>query len=317
MKKSIFTLLSLLSVSAYSLETDQFITANVTLKDASPVMNEYFQKSIERALETSNRKHYSCEKAALEVMIEATGRFSISKASTYAAATPLIERYPYEDVSEKGYRHQSYYQHAWISLQVVDLARTVNVNGVYVGTDKFGHFTHMGKNYYHNYLKNIKKGMKTEEAIEKAIVKGFNSEYGYLGYVIDGVLSYADLEANFQGMMFALDMCRGENPILIKDKDQWIENPNHPFDVKNYFNPKMDESYNLSFWRAPLYKRIEEKLKAEYCEAKTSPLFQERISFYNSIAKETLNDKLIKENILTQARFNRKLEDVAVTNCNN
>lgn len=314
----LFVFLTLIfATSAYALETDQFIAANKVLKDSSAVMNQYFYDNIDKSLEEVNRsgKNYECKAVALKVMINVTGKFSISKASTYASKTPLIERFPEDSVSERGYINQSFYEHAWLPLQVVDLARTINVNGIYVGTDKFGHFTHQGMSYYKHYLSLIEKGIADQEAIKQSIVKGFGTEYGILGYFIDGVLSYGDLEGNYEGFMFALDMCRGENPILVKEKDQWIHNPVHRFDVKNYFTPQMDESYRLSFWRKPLYKRVKEKLTKEYCEARKEPLFQERVNYYKSIVKENLNDQLIRENILTQKRFNHNLENVEAA-CN-
>lgn len=304
--------LLLLASTALALETDQFIAAGKILKDSSAVMNQYFYDNIDKTLEEVNRsdKNYDCKTVALKVMVNVTGKFSISKASTFASKSPLIDRYPEDSVSERGYINQSFYEHAWLPLQVVDLARTININGVYVGTDKFGHFTHQGMSYYKHYLSLKKKGVSEQEAIEQSIIKGFGTEYGILGYFIDGVLSFGDLEGNYEGLMFARDMCRGENPILIKEKNQWAHNPHHRFDVKNYFTPQMDESFNLSFWRRPLYKRVNEKLTKEYCEAKQEPLFNERMNYYKGIFKENLNDRLVRKHILSQARFKRDLENI-------
>ena len=304
-------LLSTLFLStANALETDQFLPGNVILKDSSTVMNAYFHRSIRRALDEGNRKNLSCRDLAYLVMENATGKYSISKASSYASSTPLIERFPDDSVSDRSYIRSSFYQHATLPIQIVKIARTINVGGIYVGTDKFGHFTHIGKSYYKKYLNFKKIGLTEDQSIRKAIVEGFNTEYGSLGLGIWGVLSYGDLEANYQGFMFALDMCKEENPIIIKENQQWIENPEHQFDVKNYFNPKMDESFHLSFWKKSLYQKIENKLKSEYCEVKHSPIYVERFSFYREIVKENLNDVLIKENILNQKRFDPKFESL-------
>jgi hypothetical protein len=314
MKKNLYLFLFILSPAAFALETDQFITANVELKDSLVVMNDYFHQGLGHALTEANKRNLSCDDVAFKVMETATGKWSISKASTFASVSPLIERYPDDSISERGYKDRSFYQHAWLPLQVVDLARTINVNGIYMGTDKFGHFTRMGMNYYKTYLKLKKNGTPIDIAIEQAIIKGFGSEYGILGYGIGGVLSYGDLEANYQGFMAALDMCRGESPILIQEKNLWIENPNHVFDLSNYVNPKMDESFNISFWRKPLYNRIAVKLRSEYCQANNTKLFKERMSYYRQIVKYNLNDLLIKNNILVQSKYDRKLENLE-TSC--
>ncbi len=308
--KFTFLLLTILSTSGFALETDQFIAVDIDLKDSSEVMNSYFNKNIEKSLIEANAKKLSCEQTALKVMENLTGKFSISKASSYASASALVERFPYDNISERSYKDQSFYEHAWLPLQVVDLARTININGIHLGTDKFGHFTHMGMSYYKNYLKFKKVGLSESGAIKKAIIKGFNSEYGILGYGIGGVLSYADLEANYQGFMFALDMCRTENALLIVKEGEWIENPKHRFDLRSYFTPKLDESFNLSFWRKPLYERIQKKLLQEYCNVQKSPMYQERMITYRRILKENLNDLLIQDNILTQEKYDRRLEDI-------
>jgi hypothetical protein len=310
--KNFFCILSIIaSTTALSLETDQFITSNIKLNDSSSAINGYFQESINNALVRANKKGFSCEKTAQEVLVNIKGRFSISKASAFARSSPLVDRYPDDSVSDGDYISQTFYQNAPFTLKIIDFARTINLDGVYMGTDKLGHFSLIGMNYYKHYLKYKKLGLSEEETIKKTVLKGFKTEYGILGFAIGGVLSYADLEANYQGLMFALDMCRGENPILVKDKNLWIENPNHLFDVRNYFNPKMDESFNISFWKKSLYKRIEDKLTTEYCEAYRSPVFKERIAFYRQIVKNNLNDQLIKENILTQDKYDRKTEDPA------
>lgn len=315
MKIALFTFIFLtLTSSGYSLETDQFLTANLTLRDSVDVMNNYFQISIQNALDKANKKDLLCNDVALKVIETATGKWSISKASSFASSSPLIDRFPKDSVSERGYIKLSFYQHAWLPLQVVDLARTININGIYLGTDKFGHFTRMGMNYYKTYLKLITQNMSEDEAIKKAIIKGYGSEYGILGYGIGGVLSYGDLEANFQGLIFSLDMCHGDEPILVKESGKWIENPKHIFDLKNYFNPKMDESYNLSFWRKRLYNKINNKLQSEYCNAQKSEIFKRRINEYSERVKRNLNDELIEENILSQPRFDRALEDLS-PNC--
>jgi hypothetical protein len=313
-KISIFVIVYLcLQSLGFALETDQFISGDVELKDASDVMNQYFFESMNKALVWANKNdalNLSCQDVSIKVMALATGKFTLSQASTYASATPLIERYPEDSVSERGYKNQSFYEHAWLPLQVVDLARTISINNIHVGTDKLGHFSHMGLRYLKAYLKLVKKGISRDEAIRQTIVNGFSSEYGFLGYSIDGVLSYSDLEANYQGFMFALDMCRGNNPYLLFKNNLWQENPDHKFDIRDYFTPKMDESYNISYWRKPLYKLVKAKLVAEYCAIKDNPAFIARMNYYKSIDKNTLNDILEKQIIEPQDRFARAKEDL-------
>jgi len=312
-RKLISGFLMTASLSSYALETDQFIASNIVLKDSSEVMNEYFQKKIEEAVNKANQKEFKsnqCRKLAERVMTNIVGgRFSISEVSMFAKKSPLVDKYPPSSISEGEYYDISFYEHADLFMKVAPLSRTMNLNGIYMGTDKLGHFALVGRHYYRHFLDFLRKGQSVEVATENAIIQGLKSEKGMLGYAIGGTLSYGDLEANYQGFMFAKNLCEGENSYL-KFDGVWKINPNRPFDTKEYFNPKMDESYNFSFWRPRLYKKIKEKLTKEYCEVLNSPMYVERMKFYQSQVSDNFNDQLIQKHILSNSKFDRKLENV-------
>lgn len=107
-----------------------------------------------------------------------------------------------------------------------------------------------------------------------------------------------------------INICDSHNPYFLFENNKWILNPKHQFNIRDYFTPKMDEAYNLSFWRGPLFKKIRTKLQTEYCKMKNDPIFQERIKYYQTIDKENLNDRLISEYISNQDRFLRVKEDI-------
>ena len=299
---------------SHALETDQFLASFHVIKDSSTVLNDYFLKDINQALDSANSKHpekIKCTQLADDVLSNLVGKFSISKVSQFAKFSPDVDKFPDNSFSDREYFKMTFYEHADILMKMAPLARTINLNGVYLGTDKLGHFSLLGRHYYRRYLKNLKKGMDRKSAEEDAILHGFNTEKGILGYAIGGVLSYADLEANYEGFKFARDICEGEKPYFVFENNRWELNKNAQFDIKNYFNPRMDESYNFSFWRPFLYKRIAEKLKKEYCEVRTTPMFQERMAFYKSLnLKENPNDLLITKTLRSMEKFDRKLEDL-------
>jgi hypothetical protein len=316
--------LSILSIGltfqSNALETDQFIASKFVIKDSADVLNRYFDVQIEKALSKVNQKNpdkIKCSEVADMVMNNLVGGkyFGISKVSQYAKKSPEVDKFPDNSISDREYAKMTYYENSDITLKLAPLARTININGIYMGTDKLGHFALVGRNYYHNYLSYKKKGQDAETAKRNAILKGFATERGILGFMIGGVLSYGDLEANYEGMNFAINMCEGENPHLILKNGRFEKNENNLFDIRNYFNPRMDESFHFSFWRPGLFKRIFPKLKKEYCETKDDPMYLERIAKYPSLLTENLNDRLIKETILNVPKFDRKLQDVE-TFCN-
>jgi hypothetical protein len=311
MKKALF-FLSLISLNAFALETDQFLATRIVLKDAAPVLNEYFNQQIEKAVTEANQTSLGknkCSVVAQNVMNNLVGGkyFSISKISKFARLSSEIEKFPEASVSDREYFKMTFYEKADILMKIADLARTINLNGIYMGTDKLGHFSLLGRNYFNNYLDNRKEGQPSELARRNAILKGFASERGILGYAIGGVLSFGDLESNYEGMTFAIEICEGSNPYVEFKDNKFVQI--RDFDTKTYFNPRMDESVTFSFWRPGLYKRIKEKLSKEYCETRKDPMYLERISKYPPIV-ENMNDRLIKEVILSEKRFDRKLEDV-------
>ena len=321
MSKTSFIVLGLLLTTniSYALETDQFLASFHVIKDSSSVINNYFFKNINQALDSANSKrpeNIKCTQLADDVLSNLVGKFSISKVSQFAKFSPDVDKFPDNSISDREYFKMTFYENSDILMKMAPLARTINLNGVYLGTDKLGHFSLLGRHYYRKYLKNIKNGMDQKSAETDAIVHGFNTEKGVLGYGLGGVLSYADLEANYEGFKFAKDMCEGEKPYFVFEKNRWELNKNAQFDIKNYFNPRMDESYNFSFWRPFLYKRIAEKLKKEYCEVRTTSMFQDRMAFYASLKlTENTNDKLIAKNLRSMEKFDRKMEDLN-SSCN-
>lgn len=314
--------LAVWALPSFALETDQFIASKIVIKDSADVFNRYFNQQIDKAIEKANSKNpekIKCSAVADNVMNNLVGAkyFGISKISKFARTSPEVDKFPDDSVSDRDYTRQSFYEGAGFLLKFgPPLARTININGIYMGTDKLGHFSLIGRNYYHNYLTNLKNGMSKSEALEKSILKGFKTEKGLLGYGIGGVLSYGDLEANYEGLRFAIDLCDGENSYIVYKNNRFEKNPNINFDMKTYFNPRMDESYHFSFWRPWLYKKLKDKLAKEYCEVKNDPMYLERISKYPGLMTENLNDRLIRKHLLTIDKFDRKLEDPA-TLCQN
>jgi hypothetical protein len=175
-----------------------------------------------------------------------------------------------------------------------------------MGTDKLGHFVTVGLAYYKKYLQAKFFGFSKENAIKLAIKRGIFSEKTYYGSIISGVFSYADLEANYQGLKFAIDMCEGENPLLVQDsKGKWSQRK--PFDITPYLTPKLDESYYPSAYIKKRWKQVAPKVMA-YCEKRFSPKKLARFDYYKSIDEDTkssiyLDEKIKKGKILDNNKF--------------
>lgn len=308
---------SILSMPALAAETDQFYASSAVIRDSSVEMNGFFHQKIEVALDKVNEEKnpVTCRIAAKEVLQQVLGEVdlkewiknkSFSKISSFTQKSPLIERFPEESVEEKDYRAHSIYRNRPFPVNVVGVARTLNLGGIYIGTDKLGHFSIVGKTYYKNFLKGLEEGMSLDEAQAFAIKKGYKEEIALLGYAVGGTFSYADLEANYQGLKFGREMCEGENPYLVFVDNKWVHNPEHLFDIRKYVTPKFDEAYNVSFWSPRMWKKMKGDIVDGYCKNLKDPAYQERARGYDKIVTSNINDVLLEEFLKERPKFRRE-----------
>ncbi len=308
---------ALFSWTVNAAETDQFYAIDAEIKDSTHLINDYYAAKFDEALNQMNKKtkDVSCEEVSHKVMGLIVGENaplvfiqnrSIGLLSVYTQKSPLFDRYPDDSVKESEYRKNSIYENRPIFYNLVSNGRTININGIHIGTDKVGHFSIVGRTYFKNYRKYIGKGIEPSKAEIKAILDGLNEEKNFLGYAIGGSFSFGDLEANFRGLQFGKDICESNNPYLIKVDGKWSKNPERSFDFKYYVNPKFDESYNVTFWSKNLWKRISPKAIPAYCKAKQNPNQIKRLEYYQTIMPvPTINDTTIAEFIKKNGNFDR------------
>jgi hypothetical protein len=111
------------------------------------------------------------------------------------------------------------------------LSSTILVHGVYIGTDKIGHFTDVGVGYYWTYQKALRDGADEPAAIAAAVASGATglySEAGLLGLAGTGCYGNADLAANFAGMLFYRNLTEPvwvngaiRQPLVVRDGPYW------------------------------------------------------------------------------------------------
>jgi len=114
-------------------------------------------------------------------------------------------------------------------LMALALSPTININGVYLGLDKMGHFVQQGHQYYERYMNVINKDDALRiDALQAAIRHGISQENGIYGSFTIGVYSNADMAANYAGMHFYLNLTqpvslggRIYEPILEIHEGRW------------------------------------------------------------------------------------------------
>lgn len=139
---------------------------------------------------------------------------------------------------------------------------TVKVFGVYLGTDKLGHFTDMGKHYYDSYRGSSRKGESEAQALRRAVAIGTSDpilgESGVLGYWTAGAYSNADLVANYMGMVFYRNLTEPQSlkgqmrpPLLVREGPYWKIAPHVKPDsdfLSWFFSEHLDEAVNPSHY---------------------------------------------------------------------
>ena len=298
-----FFLFITISLNIQALETDQFVTWEVELKDSTNYVNQYINKNIKLAIKEANNKgNYSCEKMAQKAL-DWNGRTTqmLSMIEKHMYDAKEVDRYPRITDSERGVVSSSIYSNVdYFNLKIFGIS--MQMNGVYFGIDKLGHFITVGRDYYKTYLRKIKKKKSRKYAMKKAIKRGIFSEQTYYGFLISGVFSYADLESNYQGLLFAISFCEGANKRLTKnDQGKW--ELKEDIDITPYVTPNWDESFYTNVYSSKRFKQITSNL-TDYCAKRDLPIKSKRFEYYQSIDQKNLSTEYLGEMI-----ENGKLKD--------
>jgi hypothetical protein len=138
---------------------------------------------------------------------------------------------PLYKVRDKGiFGHAVDYDDARLTWYI-ELSPIVRVSGVLMGIDKLGHFLAQGFQYYEQH-RALSRELPASARYEALRGYGHAQEVGALGIATGGVYSFADLAANWAGMLFFL--------ALFDDID--VEGEQHA----RYFEPTASGGYRLS-----------------------------------------------------------------------
>ena len=277
-------------------EVDHYLSWGQTLEDAAPILNLKINEIINSTVQ-SLPKDCSCEVAASKVLsgfgVSLNSNFEkwIKETDRVDKFMPNIDLALRESIFSDHNSKWSQIERAFFTIQLDEI---INVGGVYLGLDKLTHFTGSGFLYYQAYR--ISKKAGNVDPIEMAIKVGIIGEKTVIGRMATGVFSYGDLEANFQGLIFGLDMCAGVDPFLRHSEDGWKFS--RPFDIKAYVNPHWDESYNPSFYYDGLNMMLMPKSTTvlknlpDFCDVYYSSFVKNLFRYYDSF--EYRSDSVIR-----------------------
>ncbi len=196
--------------------------------------------------------------------------------------TPEMEaRYPGQITGYNAKAHfNSIYNKAYFILDPRNVTTTIHsssmkVYGVYLGTDKIGHFSDMGYHYYKIYMSALAKGDDEQQAMAEAVklgTDGIISEKALLGVLTAGSYSNADLVSNYVGCLFYRNLTEPTvikgvlcPPILKRDGEYWkLNDPTlephffHRF-ISDHWNEALNPSLYEPLMRDTVRKLVEER----------------------------------------------------------
>ena len=288
--------------SVQALETDQYMMWGKELNDVTAYLNGFINKRTWKAIDEVNhmpkeqRNAMSCE-AVHHYIFKSYNRNKgmdfISEIERLIYDDPTLSRYPPQKTGKIATINQSIYRKSKL-FKLKMFGINIKVNGIYTGLDKTDHVFRTGYGYFKTYKKYLKKGKTEKQALIAAIRKGIIQEKTYYGFWVSGVFSYADLEANYQGLRFHRDFCEGENPYLFR-RSGGTWGYSHSIDLKNYVNPWFDESYNTSAYLAMRFKSVYPELK-KHCVELNDQWLQEQHRYYQQWqGKESFSVRYLQE----------------------
>lgn len=295
-----FILVSPLNAS----ETDNYSAWKVEIQDSTKQANAVFNDLLDRV---SIQLHQTQEQTSTRCS-DLTDLFfkKVKKIRNRTGAnwTPLhSDRYPRSLRDVKRFMlEQSIYRFAPLTdpIHHMHLAPTIHLNGVYLGVDKISHFALIGHRYYNEYQRQLSFERQNRTPIEEARIRaqtaaidwGVQSERGNLG-LIWIAFSYADLEANFQGLQFYLNFCEGTDPYFIKTTQGKWERTGRQFDWSDYVNSAWDESYNANSFLGNKWPYVL-RAQRDYCASLLDPWVVEQRSKYQNRFKKSFSKQWLE-----------------------
>ncbi len=261
-------------------ETDQYLTWGVELEDSAEAFNGFLNDAFVKYVHFINRrsqKVHTKEELVDGFFIYLYDGLHYSRARQFIKKSDAVERYPEDSLSQFGFLCRSIYRRPTFPF-LLPMCRTFRIGDVYLSTDKISHFFGYGRRYFARYGR-LLAGGKTEEEAREAIVRwGIMQESSVVGTWVCGIFSHADMEANYQGFLFAQELCYGEPAYVEKEAEGW--KILREIDVRPYITPDFDESYNRSHYFGFRRKMTLPVVQQVYCEQYSSPRVQERFARY-------------------------------------
>ncbi|MFS4457571.1 TonB-dependent receptor [Bdellovibrio sp. HCB2-146] len=234
----IFSAVFIFSSFSSAKETDNLTGRYKTLQDSTEVLDKEMNRRLQELVAEANSDGIACDKSPetfrkIRVLFHEQNKasFQIGSMESWAEKNDKIAKRKaspdgsiYEGVLSKG-----------LIFNNLDLASTIKVNGELIGTDKLGHFIDQGFERYRYFRE---RGNRMDVALDGS--KGMESSI--YGAASTGIVSSADMMANYHGILFYHALVDTNNPYLTCSGGTWSQVRN--FTWADYVDAGWDEGIN-------------------------------------------------------------------------
>lgn len=295
----VFTISSLQTLHAE--ETDQFTLPPTDLQDLGSLASQDLYETLKKIVANTNAriesllpKSKNSRYAAHQLVLRQNDAYIVDE--FYKRCGPGFPRWLQSDFIYAKTKGKKPIQHReiwpwntvyWLVftqsfVSFLNLVPTINMYGYYFGTDKLDHFFMQGNTYYHIYTYFINHNRTPEQAQAAMILYGKITEQTYLGTLINGVYSNADLSANYAGWKFYMNIAHSVKigdqvlpPILVLRDNKWEFS--RKVDTINLLKPFLSDNLNEA-WNPCRYSFMRNQIRRQILKRCESWIKQKQIT---------------------------------------
>ena len=240
---------------ALASETDQYTPPPAPLVDIGPFISQTFYQSLQTVIQNAP--------PGANIQTIRHGFFNswargipYTKLELWMARSKSLPKGAVFKMPQKNSIYKGFIGHPTPGSLFV-LAPTINMYGVYFGTDKLGHLVQQGYGSLMTYQKGLAHGLTPAQAQENVVQRNVEQERTYFGTWLDGVYSNGDLAGDFAGLKFYRNFEEPVQiggkivpPILVQVEDRWKINPSlNPADMmRPFISDHLNEMLNPSLY---------------------------------------------------------------------
>ena len=291
---AIIALLGNIPATVQSAEIDSFTERKKLLTepgDAGLFINNYIHTRLERAIAMTN----GCDREGFyNNLFQAFGGYVREDFGIYAQEKGL-KPFSYPPLKQSIYGgHLPFLTATWYPRVYQAATR---LDQLIIGADKVGHFSSTGHLYFQH-------ARAADASLKKTLLFGHLTEKRYFGLSCTGAYSWADLSANYEGLLFwqhllgeqYVNDSRIKSQYILCQNDRFILNPDEPFNISDYASTAWDETVNCnSYVDTTVRDSVVGRIR-KVTGGKTCPLQPERCQ---KIVDRYSYDGLVLKNVLS------------------